>query len=252
MRLDKKLVTLNFFETRTKAQEEIKNGHVLVNEMIVTKPSYLITDEDKIKIKEGHKVFVGRGAHKLEGALKNFEMSLGHKVILDVGASTGGFTEICLREGASKVFAIDVGTNQLAKKLLEDDRVINLEGTNIRDSFVLDDFGDIAVVDLSFISLSLVIENIFRLLNDKGEVIALFKPQFEVGKDYIGKNGIVKNKEAVFNSLKRFISICNDKQIFLDSFSHCEIKGKKGNQEYFLLLKKNITKNKLEITGELL
>lgn len=247
-RLDKRLVDLGLIETRSKAQQLIKEGVVLVDGAVVSKPSFK-TDSENIEIKK-ETLYVGRGAHKVEGALQRFNIDPRGMVVADVGACTGGFTEYVLNQGAVKVFAIDVGRDQLAKKLCEDERVVNLEGTNIRDLYELETSADLAVVDLSFISLKLVMENITSLLNDSGKVVALVKPQFEVGKDNIGKKGLVKNNEVVKETIHSLLDWCSEKNIFVQDFCISPISGKTGNIEYFFYIDKS--KNEHKINKELI
>ncbi|EQC50908.1 TlyA family RNA methyltransferase [Bacteriovorax sp. DB6_IX] len=235
-RLDKRLVDLGLIETRSQAQQLIKEGVVLVEGEVILKPSFKTQSEDIIIKKET--LYVGRGAHKVEGALKRFNINPEKMVVADVGACTGGFTEYVLTRGATRVFAIDVGRDQLAKKLVEDERVINLEGTNIRDLWELEEPADLAVVDLSFISLKLVMENITSLLKADGKVVALVKPQFEVGKDNIGKKGLVKNNEIVKTTICDLLNWCSEKGFYIQDFCISPITGKTGNTEYFFYIDK--------------
>jgi len=243
-RLDKRLVDLALIETRSKAQQLIKEGVVSVDGEIITKPSFK-TNSDNIEIKK-ETLYVGRGAHKVEGALARFNIDPSSMIVADVGACTGGFTEYVLNQGAVKVFAIDVGRDQLAKKLCEDERVINLEGTNIRDLSSLETPADLAVVDLSFISLKLVMENIISLLNDSGKVVALVKPQFEVGKDNIGKKGLVKDTDIVKTTIHSLLDWCGDKGFYVQDFCISPITGKTGNTEYFFYIDKMKSEHKID------
>ncbi len=159
-------------------------------------------------------------------------------MIADIGASTGGFTEYALINGAMKVFAIDVGHDQLAKKLCDHEQVVNLEGTNIKNELNLGELCDMAVVDLSFISLKLVAHNIAKLLKNNGELVLLVKPQFEVGKEGIGKNGIVKDLDLVDKTLKELERYFESINILLINVIKWPIKGKSGNQEYLFYCEK--------------
>ncbi len=243
-RLDKLLVDLEMASTRSQAQLLIKEGHVSVDGKIVTKPSFKTQSQAISVTKE--ELFVGRGAHKIEGALKEFQVDVSEKIIADVGASTGGFTDFVLNRGAKRVYAIDVGHGQLAKSLCDDSRVINLEGTNIRDLECLDELVDIAVVDLSFISLKLVLKNILNLVKDDGIVIALVKPQFEVGKDNLGKGGIVKNLTIASDTICHLLEWCSENSLYIRDFTSSKIKGKTGNQEYFFFFDKSMNKSILD------
>lgn len=242
-RLDKKLVDLNLARTRSQAQQLVKEGVVLVDKTICLKPSLRIENQEiEVSKKE---IFVSRGAHKVEGALKEFEISVTDFIVADVGASTGGFTNFVLSRGAKKVYAIDVGHGQLVSELLADKRVINMEGVNIRELNELPDMCDLAVVDLSFISLRLCLENIFKLIKHDGRIVALVKPQFEVGKDGLSKNGIVKNKDVVRNMIDELYDWCDEQSMYISGFCLSPIKGKTGNQEFFFLFDKSLTKHSL-------
>lgn len=243
-RLDKKLVDLGLADTRSKAQSLIKEGAVLVNGIKATKASLKVNDEN-IEITKDI-VFVGRGAHKIEGALKEFNVNPEGYTVADVGACTGGFTEYVLTKGATKVFAIDVGHDQLAPKLRSDSRVINMEGTNIRDLQELEEPVDLAVVDLSFISLKLVLDNIHSLIKDDGKIIALVKPQFEVGKEHIGKKGLVKNQEIAKKTIIDLLNWCHEKGYNVNGFCDSPITGKTGNKEYFFYFDKSNLNQKID------
>ena len=234
-RLDQILVTKALVSTRSQASQVIKDGQVSVNGEVITKPSFKCSAEDDIVIHKEH-LYVGRGAEKMAGAYKDFNLSFEGKVVGDMGASTGGFTEFALLHGASRVYAVDVGHDQLAKKLCEDNRVINLEGTNIREGLPLDTMNplcDIIVVDLSFISLNLVLAPMSEGLRSGGEFVILVKPQLEVGKEALGKNGIVRDQDAIEASLDEVKKSCQEVGLEVGQVSPCSIKGKTGNQEYF-------------------
>lgn len=240
-RLDKVLVERGLASTRSQAAQLIKEGVVYVSNKQVLKSSVKVSDEE-IEVKKSEQ-FVGRGAHKMEGALKSFGLTFENKIIADVGASTGGFTDFALSRGALKSYAIDVGHGQLAKALLEDERVHNYEGVNIREGLELPEKVDMAVVDLSFISLKLVFEKIFELVSENGEVVALVKPQFEVGKEGIDKGGIVKSPKLALNSTLSLFDFCEEKGFDVIGFSLCSIQGKTGNQEFFFYFKKGTKSN---------
>lgn len=232
-RIDKILVELKLVDTRSKAQVLISQGIVFCNGNKVLKPSEKCTIQDKIEILEEY--FVSRGAYKLEKALADFSIDVKDLVACDIGASTGGFTEVLLKRGVKKVFAIDVGSGQLADSLLTDSRVVNLEGVNIKDGIELSEKADIAVVDLSFISVALVIDQIFNLLKEESYSIILVKPQFEAGRDRVGKNGIVKDDiaEIVFKEVKSKLSNMGYKVL---KETEAPIRGKTGNKEFLILL----------------
>ncbi|AYF45764.1 putative ribosomal RNA large subunit methyltransferase J [Halobacteriovorax sp. BALOs_7] len=237
-RLDKKLADLGLVSTRSKAQQIIANGRVRIAGKIITKASYKVADEE-IEIIDDVKE-VGRGFHKLAGAFEHFNVDVKDKVVADVGASTGGFTQFCLGLGARKVFAIDVGHGQLDPSLISDERVVNLEGTNIRELNGLEEKVDLCVADLSFISLNLIWNNLVAISKDNAEMILLFKPQFEVGREGIGKKGLVKGREYVIRALEEMKIQCEAIGLKIKGFKPCVIKGRKsGNQEYFLYLDKS-------------
>lgn len=236
-RVDKVLVECGLAPTRSQALLLIEEGVVYFQNKQVLKASMFVTREG-LEVRKTEQ-FVSRGAHKIEGALSFFNVVVKDLIIADVGASTGGFTDYVLSRGAKKVFAIDVGHDQLAKKLREDVRVINHEGVNIKNPFELAEEVDLAVVDLSFISLKLVLRNILKLLKNSGVVIALVKPQFEVGRTGLDKNGIVKDealREKTVSDLKEW---CLNNNILVLNQCVSPIKGKTGNVEYFFYLKNN-------------
>ncbi len=231
-RLDSLLVKKGLVRTRSQAQQLIKEGVVKVNSEVIQKPSFKANEGDDIVISKDH-LWVGRGAEKLASAHRSFNFSFDGKIVGDMGASTGGFVEYSLFHGAKKVFAVDVGHDQLALSLREDPRVINLEGTNIKDGLDLEEDCDLVVVDLSFISLKLVLSSIISCLRSGGELIVLVKPQFEVGKQSIGKNGIVKDRSAILSALESIYDEFKKLDCFIVDVTACEVVGKTGNQEYF-------------------
>ncbi|MBC98566.1 MAG: TlyA family rRNA (cytidine-2'-O)-methyltransferase [Halobacteriovoraceae bacterium] len=234
-RLDQLLVKRGLVSTRSQAAALIKKGVVTINGEVVSKPSLKCLESVEISINQDH-IFVGRGAQKMEGAYHDFSLSFEGKIVGDMGASTGGFTEFALLKGASKVYAVDVGHDQLAEVLKNNPKVINLEGTNIREGFSEELFNplcDILVVDLSFISLNYVLAPMSTALKEGGEFVILVKPQFEVGKNSLGKNGIVKDTKAIEEALERVKNECELNHLIVEKTSLCALKGKTGNQEYF-------------------
>ncbi len=235
-RADKILAERGFVSTRSKAKTLIENGEVLVNGQLIKKASDLINLDSQIDIKS--QIFVGRGALKLLKALDVFEVNVSQKVFLDVGASTGGFTEILLENGASKIYAIDVGHDQLDPKLVKDPRVINMEGTNIRELFELPEFADGAVMDLSFISITKVLTNVFKLLKPDADLIVLIKPQFEAGRDKLPKDGVIKDPKVQALVLEEVIAFAKSSGwIYLQTIDS-PIEGKSGNKEFLSWFKK--------------
>ena len=239
-RLDLLLVQRDLVDSREKAKKMIMSGLVEVDNKISDKPGHLIPVSSEISLKEPSLPFVSRGGLKLEAALDHFPVEVKGKVLMDVGASTGGFTDCLLQRGADKVIAVDVGYGQLHWKIRQDPRVLVLEKTNIRYLEPDQIKGPIngAVIDVSFISLKLVVPPISRLLLEKAFIVALIKPQFEVEKDQVGKGGVVRDpslREEVIANLSRFFE---ESDWHLEGFIPSPILGPKGNQEYLIYLKR--------------
>lgn len=236
-RADKILADLKLVASRSQAKSLIEKGDVVVDGVILKKSSELIDPESKIEIKVP--LFVGRGAFKLEKALDEFKISVEGLLMLDVGASTGGFTEILLMKGAIKVYAIDVGHDQLAKKLREDSRVINLEGTNIRELSTLPELADGAVMDLSFISITKVLEAVKNLLKPGAFLMALVKPQFEAGLERLPKDGVIKDERVRSEILNEVTTFAKSNGWTHLGTTLSPIEGKNGNVEYLVHLKRD-------------
>jgi len=241
-RIDILLTEKNFFESRAKSQAMIMSGKILVNGQKIDKSGTLVDVDSKIEIIGENMPFVSRGGFKLQKALDIFKINLNEKICADIGASTGGFTDCMLQHGAAKVYAIDVGYGQLAWKLRTDSRVVNMERTNIRNvtSADISEELDFASIDVAFISLDKVLPVAFELLSEVGEIAALIKPQFEAGRDKVGKKGVVRDKKIhaeVLNYVLNFAQNLNFKICGLD-FS--PIKGPEGNIEYLTYLTKNL------------
>ncbi len=242
-RLDLILVEREIFETREKAKREIMAGNVIVNEQTVTKAGTNFNDDEKtvIRIKDRLK-YVSRGGLKLEKAIKVWELDFSGKTVLDIGASTGGFTDCALQNGAKKVYSVDVGTNQLDWKLRNDERVVSIENMHIKDlepENLKNEKMDFIVIDVSFISLTKVIPYLNKFLNTEGKVIILVKPQFEVGKEKIGKNGIVTEEQYHDEAIKKIISFIKDNSYKLIGVEESPIRGTKGNKEFLMLIISN-------------
>jgi len=231
MRLDNYLVHKGFFESRNRAQNAIKESLVLVNKKILKKPSYRVLDSDSIEILES-KFYISRAAKKLEEYLKEFNLPISSAKCLDVGSSTGGFTQILLENGAKEVYAVDVGKEQLHHSLRKDSRVKIYEECDIRD-FKISGF-DIVVSDVSFISLNYIIDSINSIAKKRAYITLLFKPQFEVGSNIKrDSKGVVLDNRAIENAKKSFLD--NTKKLnwkLIDS-RISKLKGKEGNIEYF-------------------
>ena len=242
-RLDLILVEREIFETREKAKREIMAGNVIVNEQTVTKAGTNFNDDEKtvIRIKDRLK-YVSRGGLKLEKAIKVWKLDFLGKTVLDIGASTGGFTDCALQNGAKKVYSVDVGTNQLDWKLRNDERVVSIENMHIKDlepENLKNEKMDFIVIDVSFISLTKVIPYLNKFLNTEGKVIMLVKPQFEVGKEKIGKNGIVTEEQYHDEAIKKIISFIKDNSYKLIGVEESPIRGTKGNKEFLMLIISN-------------
>jgi len=235
-RLDELLVHKGLISTRSQALLLIKEGKVLVSNMKITKPSQKFNDSVKVEITSDES-YVGRGAYKLKAAAEAFEIKFKNKVVADIGASTGGFTDYVLQNGAVKVYAVDVGHDQLAEKLLTDERVTNMEGINVRRLESLPEKVDMAVVDLSYISLRLVLKNIFNLVKPNGEIVCLFKPQFEAGKGVGGKDGVIKDKELRTQIFESFKNWCKENNYKILKVIDSPVIGKDGNHEFLAYFK---------------
>lgn len=236
-RLDVELTNRGLAKSRNVAQTLIKNGQVTVNGKLVNKASAMVEDTDLIELTGDLPRFVGRGGEKLEKAIEVFGISLEGCVCVDVGASTGGFTDCMLQNGAKKVFAVDVGTNQLDAKLRADNRVISLEQLDIRKATDEIPPVDFAAIDVSFISLKLILPEMKRFLKPGKTFVALVKPQFEAGRKYLNKSGVVKDKsvqEKVLADIKEFAEM-NGYTVLNHAVS--PILGGDGNREFLLFLK---------------
>jgi len=235
VRLDNLLVEKGIAETRSKAVALIMAGSVIVNGRVVTKAGTQIDLESTITLKDTFP-YVGRGALKLEAALDFFKIDPMDKVAIDIGASTGGFVDILLKRGAKRVYAVDVGHSQLHWKLRNNKRVINLEGINARtlDKTLIPELCDIATFDVSFISLKLVIPPVLEVLHPSSDIIALIKPQFEAGRKYVQRGGIVKDEGVILQVISDIKGFLVDKGLYVSGVIPSPIKGAKGNQEYLI------------------
>ncbi|GHU55948.1 TlyA family rRNA (cytidine-2'-O)-methyltransferase [Clostridia bacterium] len=218
--------------SRNKAQTLINDGKVLVNGKICRKSAYIVLEKDDVNVLETEK-YVGRGGYKLEAAINTFNIDLNGKICLDVGASTGGFTQCMLFNNAQKIYAVDVGKGQLAKILLENPKVINLEQTDIR-TLTLSEKIDFCSIDVSFISLTKILPAISKF--DIKEVVTLVKPQFEAGRKNIGKNGIVKDEKVRKICIENIIAFASNLGYNIVDVINSPIKGGDGNVEFLLYL----------------
>lgn len=237
-RLDLLLVETGVAPSRQRARAMIMSGNVLINEQPVDKPGFLTSSNARIELKKKDIPYVSRGGLKLESVLRSLEYVLDGYVCLDVGASTGGFSDCLLQHRAMRVYAVDVGYGQLAWKLRQDDRVVVIERTNIRYmpvSAIPEDV-DLATIDVSFISLKIVVPAVLKFLKPDGRILALIKPQFEVGKGNVGKGGVVRDSRLhakVIAELSEFFSGLN---LVSDHVIPSPVLGPKGNREFFISL----------------
>jgi 23S rRNA (cytidine1920-2'-O)/16S rRNA (cytidine1409-2'-O)-methyltransferase len=236
-RLDVLLVQRGFFETREQAKRAIMAGIVIVDNKKIEKAgtSINIDKELEIRIKGDKLKYVSRGGLKLEKAVKVFDFDMKDKIVLDVGASTGGFTDCSLQLGAGFVYALDVGTNQLSYKLRENPKVKSLENTHIKDlkpEMIDERKMDYIVMDVSFISITKIIPDLSIYLKEDGKLMALIKPQFEVGRENIDKGGIVKNLKYHKAAIQAIVENANNSGFYLKGLETSPITGTKGNIEY--------------------
>lgn len=238
MRLDTWLVEQGFFDSRARAQAAIMAGQVLVDDQKVDKPGTPVKESCRIRLLGGQLRYVSRGGLKLEKALQLFPITVQGKVMADIGASTGGFTDCALQNGAARVYAIDVGYGQLAWKLRMDPRVVNLERTNARTltEASLPEPVEGASIDVAFISLEKILPAVRRLLSPDAFVIALVKPQFEAGRENVGKKGVVKDPAVHKAVIKRVIAFAKETGFGIGGLDFSPVKGPEGNIEYLLYL----------------
>ncbi|WP_298268285.1 TlyA family RNA methyltransferase [Geobacter sp.] len=240
-RLDKLLVDRGVVQSRDRARALIMAGQVVVNDHLVDKVGARIPVDAEIRLKGEDIPYVSRGGLKLARALDEFAIDVTGLVAIDVGASTGGFTDCLLQRGARKVFAVDVGYGQLAWKLRQDPRVVNLEKTNIRylEPAVLGESPDLAVIDASFISLDKVLPPTLRLVRPGGAVVALIKPQFEVGRGEVGKGGVVRDEGKHREVVANVVALAESLGLTVRGVTESPILGPKGNREFLVYLIKS-------------
>lgn len=236
VRIDRLLVERGLVESRERAQALIIAGQVLVNEQKQDKSGALVPEDAEIRILGEQLPYVSRGGLKLESALREFRVSVTGRTALDVGASTGGFTDCLLQHGCEKVYAVDVGYGQMAWKLRQDPRVVVIERTNIRtmDPLLIPVPVDIVVIDASFISLEKVIPSILKFLKTGSDIIALIKPQFEVGRELVGKGGIVRDETARAAAVEKVVSVFREKGFEVKGVVPSPITGQDGNVEFLI------------------
>ena len=254
-RLDKYLADLGYFETKSKASAAILAGHVKINDEYITKAGFQINPEKEYDIVVKSMPYVSRGGFKLKKALDAFNFNVKDKICFDAGASTGGFTDCLLQNGAKFVYAVDVGYGQLDWKIRSDNRVKTIERTNLKICQFSDIYednepvADLLVSDLSFISLTKVLENLKKLLNPNfHEMICLIKPQFEAGKEKVEKGGVVKNKKVHKEVIENVINFAKNIGYSINGLTYSSIKGPSGNIEYLVWLStKNSEQEKFDI-----
>ncbi len=239
-RLDKLLMDRNLVSTRVRAEQIIRESGVLVNGKLFTKPGKKVPKDANLDLLAEEIPWVSRGALKLVKAVEAWNLDFSDKIVLDIGASTGGFTEVALHHGATKVFCVDVGRDQLHLRIKEDQRVVNLERTHVRELTLklIPDEIDICVIDVSFISLEKIFPFIHSFLKSKAQIIALVKPQFEVGKEHIGKGGIVKNKSLYPQVIEKITKEAQKNNLKSLQTIESPILGGDGNMEFLMLLEK--------------
>lgn len=245
-RLDKILVDLGYFDNKSKASAAVLAGNIKINDEVITKAGFQIDPQKKLEIEVKSMPYVSRGGFKLEKALKSFDVKIEGRTCFDAGASTGGFTDCLLQNGAKKVYAVDVGYGQLAWKIRNDNRVKVIERTNIKNCplediyYENDEIADLLVADLSFISIEKVLPNLKKLLSqDFQELIFLIKPQFEAGKNLVEKGGVVKDKKVHIQVINNVIEFAKSLKYKILDLTFSAIKGPSGNIEYLIHIATN-------------
>lgn len=242
MRLDSLLVEKGLCQSRERAKALIMSGNVFIGNERFDKAGQSVPIDSEVTIKGGELKYVSRGGLKLEKAIELYGLDLTDKICMDIGASTGGFTDCMLKNGAKKVFAVDVGYGQLAWSLRTDERVHNMERTNIR-YVTTEQIGtnlDFASIDVSFISLTLVLPVLYKLLNDEGEGLCLIKPQFEAGREKVGKKGVVREISTHIEVCKKIYDFLTTNGFIVIGATFSPIKGPEGNIEYLYYIKKAV------------
>lgn len=241
-RLDILIVNHGLVKTRERAKALIMGGKVVVNGSILIKAGTLISRDSDIVLKEGDIPYVGRGGLKLKAALDFFHINPKEKIIMDIGCSTGGFTDCVLQENAHKVYAIDVGYGQLDWKLRHNSKVVLLEKTNIRylEKEKIPELVDLILIDVSFISLKKVLPKAVEFLAEMGEILALIKPQFEIGRKMVEKGGVIKDESKRMVAVEQIKAFAESISFEVIGIFESPVHGQKGNREYFIYLRRNI------------
>lgn len=242
VRLDQLVFELGLTESRERAKTTIMSGHVFVNGQRADKPGMPVAPDARVEVHGEALPFVSRGGFKLDKALRVFPVDPAGKHCIDCGASTGGFTDVLLQHGAERVYSVDVGYGQLAWKLRNDERVINLERTNLRyiTAEQIPEALDLAVMDVSFISIRLVLPAVKALLKPEADLICLIKPQFEAGREEVGKKGVVRDKAVHLSVIESVLSFAPTVGMTVMGLDFSPIKGPEGNREYLCYMKKGV------------
>ena len=240
MRLDTELTARKLFSSRQKAKNAVVNGLIKVDGVVCTKPSFNVDENFSIEIAGDVLPYVGRGGLKLEKVIKKHNIRFDNMVCMDIGASTGGFTDCMLKNGADYVYAVDVGSDQLAESLKENKRVCNMEKTDIRN-ILPEDIGkkiNFISVDVSFISLKLILPKTYEILDNSGKMVVLIKPQFEAGREKVGKKGVVRDRATHAEVLVRAVGYALENGFTVHGLDFSPVKGPEGNIEYLMYLQK--------------
>ncbi len=239
-RLDVEVCERGYCETRSKAAALIMEGKVYVNGQKALKSGVMVKASDKLEVRGEKMPFVSRGGYKLQKAMQVFPITLQDDVCMDIGASTGGFTDCMLQSGAKKVYSVDVGYGQLAWSLRTDERVVNMERTNFRylTPADIDELLDFASVDVSFISLKIILPVLYILLKENGSAVCLIKPQFEAGKDSVGKKGVVRDPKVHESVVETITAFAKETGFSVKGLDFSPIKGPEGNIEYLMYIEK--------------
>lgn len=235
MRIDKYLLEKGYTTSRSRAQDFIKQGCIKINDKIITKSSFDVNENDNIQVILPEESFASRAGFKLYDVLEPFQINLNNRIVIDVGASTGGFSDVCLKQGAKLVYAVDVGCDQLLDRLKNDPRIINMEHTNCRylEPSMFHHPIDFACMDVSFISAKLILPALFSIMQ-KVEAVILIKPQFEAGKQALNKHGVVKDKKEHIKVLKDIVSFIEELGYYVKHLQPSSIIGRDGNHEYVI------------------
>ena len=245
VRADQLLVQKNLVTSREKAKRLIMSGSVFIGTERIEKPGALIAEDEDIIVKDNSLKYVSRGGYKLEKAIELYDLDLKEAICADIGASTGGFTHCMLLNGAKKVYAIDVGYNQLDYSLRVHEKVVSMERTNIRlfDANIIEEKIDFISIDVSFISLSLVLPKAKELVKENGKIVALIKPQFEAGREKVGKKGIVRDIKVHKEVIEKIIDLAEELELRIEGLTFSPITGATGNVEFLILLENSNKEN---------